>query len=280
MGYKLVALDLDGTLLSEDKAIADSTSKLIKEARNSGVKFTIATGRMSSGAIRYAKQLGIDIPIITYNGAVIRNLASGYTYREYKVPAEGAMDAIDMLKGEPALRFVFLGDDVYTDTPHEWTDGYAELLEVKMNFVDDVRDLLAQDPTMLVFMVPTLRAVELAGVLKAKLNSQVRITNSTDWFLDILHPKASKGLALRQLAESLGVAREEIIAIGDNLNDLEMVEYAGIGVAVANATDDLKAAADYVTDLPLSEGVGEVIMKYVLSEPDLNDSLFAPNISP
>jgi len=266
LGYKLVALDLDGTLLSEDKVIADSTAELIKEASNNGVKFTIATGRMSAGAIRYAEQLEIDVPIITYNGAIIRTLESGFVYRERKVPSSGAINAINVLEHEPVLRFIFVGEDVYTDTPHEWTDSYAELLGVEMNFVDDVRGIVVEDPTMLVFMVPVLKAVELTKMLKSSLDSQVRITNSTDWFLDILHPEASKGLALKHLADNLGIAREEIIAIGDNSNDLEMIEYAGLGVAVANASDDLKAVADYVSDSPISEGVEEVLLKYVLSQ--------------
>lgn len=266
MGYKLVALDIDGTLLSEDKVIADSTADLIKEASNNGVKFTIATGRMFRGAVKYAERLGIDIPIITYNGAIIRDILSDCVYRECKVPADGAKDAIDILREEPVLRFVFLGDEVYTDTPHEWTDSYAQLLGVEMNFMGDVKDILIEDPTMLVFMVPVLKAIELTDRLKCRLNSNIRITNSTDWFLDVLNVKASKGLAIQQLADDLGIAREEIIAIGDNLNDLEMVEYAGLGVAVANATDELKAVADYVTELPINGGVEEVLRKYVLSD--------------
>lgn len=268
MSYKLVAIDLDGTVLSDDKVIADSTVELIREAYKRGVAFTIATGRMSRGALRYAEQLGIDIPIITYNGAIIRSPASGCVYREHKVPATYAIQAVTLLKDEPVLKYIFLEDEVYTDARHDWTDRYADLLGVKMNFVGDVVDLLSEDPTMLVFMVPVMKAVELTEVLKKELDRQIRITNSTEWFLDVLNTQASKGLALKQLADHLGVAREEVIAIGDNLNDLEMIEYAGLGVAVANATNGLKSVADYVTERPLSEGVEEVIMKFVLSGND------------
>lgn len=264
MGYKLVAIDLDGTLLSDEKVIADSTVELIRESHKKGVAFTIATGRMSRGALRYAEQLDINIPIITYNGAIVRSPASGCIYREHKVPATGAIQAVTLLKDQPVLRYVFLEDEVYTDTPHDWTDRYADLLGVEMNFVGDVLELLSVDPTMLVFMVPVMKAVELTEVLKNGLDSQVRITNSTEWFLDVLSAKASKGLALKQLAEHLGIAREEVVAIGDNLNDIEMIEYAGLGVAVANATDGLKSIADYVTDSPVAGGVEEVIMKHIL----------------
>ncbi|HEY3373466.1 MAG TPA: Cof-type HAD-IIB family hydrolase [Candidatus Aquicultor sp.] len=264
MGYKLVALDLDGTLLAKEKYIAESTSERIAEAEKLGVKFTIATGRMSRGALRYAEQLGIDIPIITYNGAVTRTVAAGTVCREYKVPLKGAMQAINLLKGQPVLRYAFVDDEVYTDTPHEWTDRYAELLEVEMQFVDDIHDALTTDPTMLVFMVTELKAAELTYVLREHLNQGVRVTNSAEWFLDVLNEEASKGFALKWLADSLGIAREEVIAIGDNSNDLEMIQYAGLGAAVSNASPGLAAAADYVATLPMCEGVDEIIDKFVL----------------
>jgi hypothetical protein len=278
LSYKLVALDLDGTLLSGEKVIAESTLTLIQEAKNTGVKFTIATGRMSRGALRYAEKLEIDIPIITYNGAVTRSPISDRVYHECKVPAGRAIDAINLLKDEPVLRYVFLHDNVYTDTPHDWTDRYADLLGVEMNFVDDTRELLAEDPTMLVFMVTELKARELTDLLKSELDSQVKITNSTDWFLDVLPIRASKGSALKQLGQRLGIKREEIIAIGDNRNDLEMIEYAGLGVAVANATEEVKQVADYVTTLPISEGVEEVLEKYLLAGKDCSSPLFAPDV--
>jgi hypothetical protein len=264
LGYKLVALDLDGTLLAKEKYIAESTSERIAEAEKLGVKFTIATGRMSRGALRYAEQLGIDIPIITYNGAVTRTVAAGTVCREYKVPLKGAMQAINLLKGQPVLRYAFVDDEVYTDTPHEWTDRYAELLEVEMQFVDDIHDALTTDPTMLVFMVTELKAAELTYVLREHLNQGVRVTNSAEWFLDVLNEEASKGFALKWLADSLGIAREEVIAIGDNSNDLEMIQYAGLGAAVSNASPGLAAAADYVATLPMCEGVDEIIDKFVL----------------
>lgn len=269
MGYKLVVLDLDGTLLARDKHIADSTLELIGEAKARGVKFTIATGRMTPGALRYAEQLKVDIPIITYNGALVRNVGGDKIYREYKVPASWAVEAVNILKDHPVLPFAFIDDKVYTDTEHEWTERYAQLLEVEMNFVGDVRAVLTEDPTMLVFMVPVLKGGELTRLLKEHMDSQVRITNSTEWFLDVLHVKASKGLALKQVSEHLGIAREEIIAIGDNSNDLEMIQFAGLGVAVSNASEDLIAAADYVAELPMHEGVEETLRKFILNSLDV-----------
>lgn len=272
MAYKLVALDLDGTMLDDDKILNRNTVEMIREASEYGVRFTIATGRMSRGALRYADELGVDIPVITYNGAIMRSIYSGEVYREFKVPAEPAKEALRLLGDEPVLRYAFLGEDVFTDTAHDWTDRYADLLGVEIHQVADVQDMLDEDPTMLVFMVPVGRAQLLTQTLKSKLDSQVRITNSADWFLDVLHPQATKGLALAQLAEHLGIEREEVIAIGDNINDLEMVEYAGLGVAVANATDELKVVADYITEAPISKGVEEVIRRFIIPNHEMLDA--------
>lgn len=264
MKYKLVALDLDGTLLSENKVLNASTQAAIKKAQDKGVLFTIATGRMYRGAVRYATQLDIKIPIITYNGAVIKNPLSGEVYREFKVPSSLATKAIDALDGEPVLKYVFLGDNVITDLAHDWTDNYANVLDVEMKFVDDIRLALNDDPIMVVFMVQAEMRKNITDTLKTAFGSEARITNSSNWFVDVLNPSASKSLALQQLAENLGISRDEIIAVGDNLNDLEMIQYAGLGVAVANASDDLKQSADYITEAECYLGVEEVIEKYCL----------------
>jgi Cof subfamily protein (haloacid dehalogenase superfamily) len=262
--YKLVALDLDGTLLSDSKVIADSTKDLITEAQAKGVNFTIATGRMYRGAARYAKQLAIDIPIITYNGAVISDPLTGETHRELLVSATCAHRALDALKNEAVLKYIFTGDEVYTDISHKWTENYAKILQVEMKLLEDIKQVLDKDPIMLVFMVDANRRVTISDILRSELGSQARVTNSSDWFVDILHLQASKSRALEQLAKQLEIKREEIIAIGDNLNDLEMVEYAGLGVAVANASNELKDASDYITQKPFHFGVEEVIKKYCL----------------
>jgi Cof subfamily protein (haloacid dehalogenase superfamily) len=264
MKYKLVALDLDGTLLSDNKILNASTQAAIKRAQDKGVIFTIATGRMYRGAVRYAAQLNIEIPIITYNGAVIKNPLSGEVHREFKVPSRLAMRAIDSLDGQPVLKYVFTGDNVITDLVHEWTDNYSNVLDVEMKYVDDVRLALDDDPIMVVFMVQAEMRKNISDTLRNTFGSEARITNSSNWFVDVLNPSASKSLALEQLAKSLGILRDEIIAVGDNLNDLEMIQYAGLGVAVANASDDLKQSADHVTKAECYLGVEEVIEEFCI----------------
>lgn len=263
--YKLVALDLDGTLLGEDYSIDPRALKAIEEAAGRGVSFTIATGRMHASARRFADILGFEIPIITYNGSVVRCAISGEEYRHLRVERETARAAFELVKGDRLLRYAFLDDRIVTDTPDEWTDRYAQALGVTMEYAGDLSSYLESDPTMVVFMCGAEQTKALTDFLARELDSTVRLTNSNPWFVDVLNIGASKALALDFLADRLGVSLTETIAIGDSWNDLEMIEAAGLGVAVANATEKLRERADYVTLAERGRGVAEAIEKFVLS---------------
>ncbi|MCL4498712.1 MAG: Cof-type HAD-IIB family hydrolase [Chloroflexi bacterium] len=266
MHYKLVAMDLDGTLLNEDHTIDPGALDAIRRAAERGVTFTIATGRMHGSAERFAAPLGIEVPLISYNGSVVRSALSGREHRHLRVPRAAAATALSLIKADKALRYAFMDDRVLTDTPHEWTDQYAKILGIEMALVDDIADALEDDPTMLVFMCEEADTSRLTGYLSCELDSAVRLTNSNPWFVDVLNADASKAMALRFLAESLGVRMRETVAIGDSWNDLEMIEAAGLGVAVANGTDRLKEWADYITTEERGRGVAEVLRTFILDD--------------
>ncbi|MCL5291326.1 MAG: Cof-type HAD-IIB family hydrolase [Actinobacteria bacterium] len=265
LNYKLVAIDLDGTLLTEGYEIEPAALDAIQSAAKMGVKFTIATGRMHGSAARFAEELGVEVPLITYNGSVVRCAISGNEYRHLKVPREAAIKALSLVGSDRALRYVFTYDRVITDTPDEWTDRYARILGVEMHLTEDLANTsLDDDPTMIVFMCEEGRTKMTTDLLAQELDSSVRLTNSNPWFVDVLHKDASKASSLRYVADKLGILIEETIAIGDSWNDLEMIEAAGVGVAVANATEKLKERADYVTSAERGAGVAEVLEKFVL----------------
>ncbi|MHB0975941.1 MAG: Cof-type HAD-IIB family hydrolase [Candidatus Aquicultorales bacterium] len=261
--YKLVALDLDGTLLDEDHSIDPAVKSAIHEAAAGGVAFTIATGRMFASAVRFAEILELEVPLITYNGSVVRSAVSGLEHRHLRIPRDAASAAFRLLDGR-ALRYAFFDDHVATDTPHEWTDRYARILGVDMQATESLIDYSNGDPTMVVFMCEEHETRPFTDMLADKLDSAVRLTNSNPWFVDLLHPQASKATALEFLAASLGITLEETLAVGDSWNDIEILEAAGLGVAVANATDTLKATADYITTSERGLGVLEALRKFVL----------------
>lgn len=282
MEYKLVAVDLDGTLLDENYRIGQDALAAISRAADAGVAFTIATGRMHDSAAKFARLLGLELPIISYNGSVIRAAGASEEYRHLKVPRASAVEALSLVGKDKALRYAFLGDRVLTDTPHEWTDNYAKVLGVTMECVEDLVARLDGDPTMIVFMCDESDTPNTTEFLSQRLDSSVRLTNSNPWFVDVLNKNASKADALKFLADKLGVSMTETIAIGDSWNDLEMLEAAGLGVAVANAAEKLKMHADYVTRSERGLGVVEVLEKFVIRGSSANSALasLAPGLQP
>ncbi|MDA8234809.1 MAG: Cof-type HAD-IIB family hydrolase [Clostridia bacterium] len=262
MKYKLVAMDLDGTLLGLDKKISQETVDLIQEKAASGVVFTIATGRFYHSALPYARQLGLDVPIITYNGAMIKASLSEQVYHHLTLDLELARQAIGLIQPHEGMRFLFYDDVIATDAG-EAAVPYEFALKVNFRYETDLLATANREPTMVVFRVPEANTPELTARLTGHLGDRVHITNSLPFFIEINHPEADKGRALAKLGKTLGIRREEIIAIGDSYNDLEMVEYAGLGAFVGNAPEVLKAKGDYAADGHREEGVREILSKFL-----------------
>ncbi|MBM7867222.1 Cof-type HAD-IIB family hydrolase [Heliobacterium gestii] len=262
---RLVAMDMDGTLLDEKRRIPEPVAQRIAELRQAGVIFTIATGRIYRSAMPYAQQLELKAPLITCNGALIRHPENGPILHHRRLDAQQVISLLQWLKGKSsdALRYSFHGDDVFTDRTHEYTASYERALGLSFHFVDDLAAHLAggpdRHPTMFVLMTDPAATPSMTQEILEHLNGAVAITNSHDYFIEILHPEVSKGAALAQLAASLSIDQSEVMAIGDNHNDLSMIRWAGQGVFVANAPEALHREADYVTRARNSMGVLEAL---------------------
>ncbi|TCP63505.1 hypothetical protein EDD73_11848 [Heliophilum fasciatum] len=265
---RLVAFDLDGTLLDEHRRIPAMLVQRIQELQSLGILFTIATGRMYPAATRYIEQLRLHVPIITCNGAMIRDHRQDQVMH-HQVLDQGQTDKVLQWlreKGHRVLRYSFYGDDVFTDTPHEQTTRYEEGLGVTFMSVPDLELQVQQlakhrHPTMLVLMLEAGVAQALSEELMSLLGSSACITSSNDYFIEILHPEASKGEALACLAAKLGIDQEQVIAIGDNRNDLSMIRWAGTGVLVGNAPPAIHHEANLITQGHRSYGVLEALEK-------------------
>ena len=262
MTYRLVAVDLDGTLLDQERQLRPTTVEIIKTVAAQGVKFTIATGRLYPSALPFARQLGLDVPIITYNGAMIKSSLSGEVIQHLTLTRDLAREALQLMANEDLYRFLYLEDCIYTDAA-EYVQ-YSAALQVPIHLVEDLNPVLETNPTMVVFRAAQEKIPGLTEKLAANFGEAVYVLNSWPDFVELLHPQASKAKALARLAADLGIRREEIIAIGDGWNDVEMLEYAGLGVAVANAQAEVKARADLVTNGKHEEGVREVLARYFL----------------
>ena len=267
MKYKLLAFDLDDTLLNKEHKISPRNVETLRQAAAAGLTITIATGRMFRSTLPYAQQLGINVPLITYHGALIRKAAGGPDIWHRPVPLEAAVRVAEYAVDRGYHLNLFIDDVFCTPEINEFTRAYQTLAHVKFKLVGNPAEHLKREK-----IPPTkMNIVSLEGVdgimeeMAREFDGQVIVTQARPEFLEITHVEATKGIALRYLAEDLGVDREEVAAIGDSLNDISMLEYAGTGVAVANAREQVKQVAQVITLSNLEDGVAHFVETHVLS---------------
>lgn len=265
MTIKLIASDLDGTLLNNQREISSRTKEAILRAREMGVVFTLATGRMYRSALPFALELGIDVPLITYQGALVKTSMSKEVIYHRPLPVELAKEIISIGEKEKYNINVYLNDEIYIHRETETIKDYCRAVKVPYTVVDDLSLFLDQDPTKVLFIGEEEPLVNLWGILNKKFENQAYITKSSPHFLEFTHPKANKGEGIFAIAQGLGIKKEEIMAFGDNFNDIELLGAAGIAVAMGNAREELKEKADYITGTNDQDGVAEGIEKFVLN---------------
>ncbi|MFV9510579.1 Cof-type HAD-IIB family hydrolase [Tepidibacillus sp. LV47] len=268
MNYKLVAIDLDDTLLADDLTISSQTIEAIREAVDKGVMVTLATGRMFQSAKKYAKAIELDVPIITYHGAYIKNVLSGELLFQRLVPYELSIDVIKDLKEKNKHIQIYLDDQLYVEEEDRYIRDYAKASDVSYHVVDDLLQQMDEsqtEPIKILIIDDPANIQTLEKEYQYRYGNQLHVTISKPYFLEITHPEATKGNAIRFLAKQKGITMEQVIAIGDSYNDRDMIELAGLGVAMGNARPEVKAIADYVTKTNNDHGVWEVFQKFVLA---------------
>lgn len=262
--YKLLAIDIDDTLLNDEMQITASTRAALEQAIELGVTVTLATGRMYASAKQIARQLELDVPIITYQGALIKTLLEGEVIYERTVPAASAAQVFQFCEQRGLHLQVYTDDILFAQQENEKVKAYASLTNVSYTIEPDFPSLIDRPFTkMLIYDEPEVLDA-LAPELRSLLGDQVHITKSKPNFLEVMHAEGTKGHALHALARHYGCDISETIGIGDSWNDQEMIRMAGLGVAMGNAIDSLKQIADYVTYTNNEDGVKHVIDKFIL----------------
>jgi len=265
---KMVALDLDGTLLTDDLTIEPEVKEAIKRVQERGILVTLATGRMFRSARPFARELGLKGPLVVYNGAQVREAETGELLFERPLPLAIACPLICCLleKGYPCN--VYVDDDLFVEQVHPVQEEYARRVGVKLHPVENMVEFLhrkRREPVKIVAIRSPEELDCLEKTLRQKMGKKVHFTRSLPFYLEILHPLVNKGEALRILAGRYKIKPQEIIAVGDSYNDLQMIRYAGVGVAMANAPEEVKAAALYITGSNNEGGVAQALEKFILS---------------
>lgn len=262
--YKMLAIDIDDTLINDEKEITEGTKQALAAAVSQGVIVTLATGRMYASAKQLAGQLSLNVPLITYMGSLVKNALDGRVLYERTVPLDAAR-AIFEYCGSRGLHLQTYVDDVlYVKESNEKAKAYAALSKIPYTVCPDFEKLVSMPSAKLLIIDDPEVLDQTAPSLRELVGGSVHITKSKPHFLEIVHAEGTKGHALTHLAEHFGLRLSQVIAIGDSWNDREMLEVAGLGVAMGNAVDALKEIADYVTLSNNDDGIKHVVEKFIL----------------
>ncbi len=268
MKYKFVAVDMDGTLLNSRGEVTPATVEAIRRLADKDVVFTVSTGRPMQGVAKYKELLGLTGPVITYNGAMIVDAKDNKVLFEQGLLREDARKIWEMGQKYNTTMCVWAGNRLYGNRLDEKIHEYKKLSDVEPVLAEGIEPLLDIGITKILWYDEVERIESFLTQLSPELFCEVSYCTSKPTFLEFFSKKVSKAVAMEKIGELLGIAREEMVAIGDGLNDLSMIQYAGLGVAMGNAAKEVKENAQFITDTNDEEGVRKVLDKFFTEEGD------------
>jgi Cof subfamily protein (haloacid dehalogenase superfamily) len=223
----------------------------------------LVTGRMFQSVRRYALEAELDDPVVCYQGAVVAEPTTGRWLRHVPIPLQLAREAISALNNEGFGLNCYVGDELYVSEVTPEARRYADFQSLELHPVGDLLAWLSDPPTKLVVIGDPEALDDLEQRMLGRFEGRLYISKSLPYFLEFASPEVTKATGLDFLSEHLGFARERTVAFGDGENDIELVDWAGYGVAVANAHDQVKEVADLVCPSVDEEGVAQVIESYL-----------------
>jgi Cof subfamily protein (haloacid dehalogenase superfamily) len=259
--WKLLALDLDGTLLRDDLAVDPRDRAAVERARESGVEVTLLTGRMLASVWPYLEELQITAPVVLYNGALIHDPRLGHQTVLGRLSARLASQLLGLARSRRVEAQLYVGSELLIA---EETPAQREFLEKERLVAREVGDLAAavsDEPIKLLFLGEPDVLDELERRWGPLVAGECRLVRSQETYLECLAPNVDKGVALKVVASSLQTPLEAVIAVGDQPNDVEMLSVAGLGVAVANAHEACLEAADAVLGRTNNEAAVEEVVE-------------------
>jgi hypothetical protein len=212
---------------------------------------------------RYALEAGLDDPVVCYQGAVVAEPQSGRWLRHVPIPLALARETIRALHAEGFAMNCYVGDELYVAKITAEARRYADFQHLQLHPVGDLLAWLREPPTKLVVIGDPQVLDALEARMKGRFDERLYISKSLPHFLEFASPDVTKGAGLAFVAEHVGFARERTVAFGDGENDIELVDWAGYGVAVANAHERVKSVADFVCPPVDEEGVAQVLEAYL-----------------
>jgi len=258
--YKAVFLDMDGTLLRSDHSVSEPTKRVLRALIDKGIRITLVSARPLNAVLPTFHALGIPAhhPVVTLNGSYI--VRGEEPIFQAMIDPATAREVAEEVRPFKANIAYYLQREWYAEADDAWTQHEQKIMDVKIKigpldgFIRDWTDRgIGPNKMMVMSEPPNIAAIQ--EQLRSIYDSRLNIYPSKPTYLEVMDSRGSKSNAVRFLIGQMGLDRSEIIAMGDNFNDREMIQFAGIGVAMGNAPDEIKAVADLVTDTNNNDGV-------------------------
>lgn len=268
--YKLIALDMDGTLLTSEKTISTRTKNAIASARQRGVKVVLASGRPLDGMQDKLNELNIDGDnefVVYFNGSMVKELGTNKIIHNAIIDGKRTKQVAALAKNLGADCHAFSTElGLITPRLNEYTDIESTINQIPVTVFDF--DTLEDDHPIIKAMIVAApqQLTELIKQIPQSMRDSFTIVQSAPFFLEFLSLDSNKGVGVKAIADYLDIAAENVICMGDAENDHHMLEYAGLGVAMENAMEQTKAIADYITASNNDDGVAKVIEEFVLNK--------------
>ncbi len=272
--YKLVAIDIDGTLLNDNKELTKETKRAINVATKLGVKVVITTGRIIQSVKELIEELGLEGEeeyVIANNGCTIYNTKDYSLVYEKSLKDKNLKEVYKKYKRKETVIEVHTLNGILTEDISEHEHQINRYPDMEVLQKDFQKDKIEDQKLVKILVKGDERYIEeLTKVVPRELHEKYAVVRSLDHLLEFMYKGSSKAKGLEGLGEILGIKREEIIAIGDGINDLEMIEYAGLGVAMGNAKEEVKKVANFITKSNEENGVAYTIEKFILKDRERN----------
>ena len=259
MEIKLIASDMDDTLLNSKCQISARNEAAIKSALAAGKIFLLATGRMYVSVRPYAERLGLDVPLVTYNGALVKGSLSGKVFYEHKMTLKTANEVLAYCREKGYYLQLYVGDSILIHTENDCSRMYSKISGIQTTAIGDAVYHTDEAPYKILVMTKPEEFQQVWQCIAERFKGKLDVTSSKDNFLELMEPGINKWEAVKSVAASYGITPAEIMCIGDSNNDVKMIANAGIGVAVGNAKDAVKNHAKIVTASNDNDGVALVI---------------------
>lgn len=263
MTYKLIALDIDGTIKNFNNEISPVTQKSLENVREAGALVTIATGRSFNSAVTATKPLNLNSAIISFQGAHIADPSTSEVLWHMPLTEEMTLSTLDYLKYWTGEILVFVKHRIYVNRLTEWTESYVDRNGVEIVKVNDLNSIALKKPTRLVLVGDEIDIETVENSLIGHFHDKLHVTRSLPNFCEILHPFSGKHKALEVICSRLGIKSNSVLAFGNGYNDVHMLEWAGLGVAVEGSVDEVIKSADVVCGTVETDGPAKLLNSFL-----------------